>query len=59
MPKLRIKISGCMRLIVGAEAFGAIRSYLFTAAKHGISMLDALAQAASGTAWKPEETWEE
>lgn len=54
MSKLRIKISGCMRSMTGAEAFCAIRSYLSTAAKHGIGMLDALTRAASGTAWVPE-----
>jgi hypothetical protein len=32
----------------------AIRSYLSTAAKRGISMLDALTRAASGAAWVPE-----
>jgi hypothetical protein len=31
-----------------------IRSYLSTAAKHGIGQLDALTRAASGTAWIPE-----
>jgi hypothetical protein len=53
MSKLRIKVSGCMRSMTGAEAFCAIRSYLSTAAKHGIGMLDALTRAASGTAWVP------
>jgi transposase len=41
MSKLRIKISGCMRSMTGAEEFCAIRSYLATAARHGISALDA------------------
>ena len=54
MGKLRIKVSGCMRSMTGAETFCAIRSYLSTAAKHGVSKLDALTQAASGTAWIPE-----
>jgi transposase len=54
MSKLRIKVSGCMRSMTGAEAFCAIRSYLSTAAKHGTGMLDALTQAATGTAWTPE-----
>ena len=53
MAKLRIKISGCMRSIAGAQNFCAIRSYLATAVKHGIGMLDALTQAATGTAWIP------
>jgi len=54
MSKLRIKVSGCMRSMAGAEAFCAIRSYLSTAAKHDIGKLDALTRAASGTAWTPE-----
>jgi hypothetical protein len=53
MAKLRIKISGCMRSMAGAQNFCAIRSYLATAAKHGIGMLDALTRAASGAAWVP------
>jgi transposase len=54
MSKLRIKVSGCMRSMTGAEQFCAIRSYLSTTAKHGIGRLDALTQAATGTAWTPE-----
>jgi hypothetical protein len=54
MGKLRIKVSGCMRSMAGAEIFCAIRSYLSTAAKHGIAKLDALTRAASGTPWVPE-----
>jgi transposase len=42
MGKLRIKVSGCMRSMTGAQNFCAIRSYLATAAKHGIGMLDTL-----------------
>ena len=54
MAKLRIKVSGCMRSMAGAENFCAIRSYLSTAAKHGIGNLDALTRAATGTPWIPE-----
>jgi transposase len=52
--KLRIKISGCMRSMAGAEEFCAIRSYLATAARHGISGLDALTRAFQGNPWIPE-----
>ncbi len=53
MPKLRVKVSGCMRTLTGAEHFAAIRSYTATAARHGIGMLDALIQAANGRPWIP------
>ncbi len=46
MSKLRIKVSGCLRSMAGAEAFCAIRSYLATASRHGISWLEALSRDA-------------
>jgi transposase len=54
MSKLRIKISGCMRSMAGAEEFCAIRSYLATVAHHGIGALDALTTAFQGQPWIPE-----
>jgi transposase len=54
MSKLRIKISGCMRSMAGAEEFCALRSYLATAARHGISALDALTAAFQGRPWIPQ-----
>jgi transposase len=54
MSKLRIKVSGCMRSMAGAETFCAIRSYLATASRHGISWLDALIRAAEADPWIPE-----
>jgi transposase len=56
MSKLRIKVSGCMRSMTGAEIFCAIRSYVATAARHGIGALDALTRAAQGNPWIPEPT---
>lgn len=53
MGKLRIKVSACMRSMTGAQNLCAIRSYLSTAAKHGMGKLDALTGAATGTAWNP------
>jgi transposase len=53
MPKLRIKVSGSMRTLAGAEHFAAIRSYTATAARNGINTLDALIQAATGNPWTP------
>jgi transposase len=54
MCKLRIKISGCMRSMTGAEEFCAIRSYLATAARHGLGALEALTLAFQGNPWTPE-----
>lgn len=54
MSKLRIKISGCMRSMAGAEEFCAIRSYLATAARHGTGALEALTSAFQGRPWIPE-----
>ena len=54
MSKLRIKISGCMRSMAGAEEFCAIRSYPATAARRGISALEALTSAFQGRPWIPE-----
>jgi hypothetical protein len=53
MPKLRIKVSGSMRTLTGAEHFAAIRSYTATATRQGIDTLDALIQAATGNPWIP------
>ena len=53
MSKLRIKVSGCMRSMAGAETFCTLRSYIATAARHGISALDALILAAQGTPFVP------
>jgi transposase len=54
MSKLRIKVSGCMRSMTGAETFCAIRSYLATATRHGLGWLDVLTRAAQGDPWIPE-----
>ena len=54
MSKLRIKISGCMRSMTGAEEFCAIRSYRATSGRHGIPALDALTSAFQGRPWIPE-----
>ena len=48
MAKLKQKISGCLRTMTGARQFCAIRSYLSTAAKHGLSFFDALVMLAEG-----------
>jgi transposase len=54
MIKLRQKVSGCLRTLTGAAQFCAIRSYLATAAKHGIGYFHALVALADGHPWLPE-----
>ena len=54
MIKLRQKVSGCLRTPTGAEQFCAIRSYLATAAKHGIHFFESLVALATGRPWLPE-----
>jgi transposase len=54
MAKLRIKVSGCLRSMAGAEEFCAIRSYLHAATRHGLSALEALTLAFQGRPWLPE-----
>jgi transposase len=53
MAKLRQKISGCLRTLTGAGQFCAIRSYLSTTAKHGLSFFDALVMLTKGEPWMP------
>ena len=53
MIKLRQKISGCLRTLIGAKQFCAIRSYLSTAAKHGKHFFEALVMLAEGRPWLP------
>ncbi len=53
MIKLKQKVSGCLRTLTGARQFCAIRSYLSTAAKHGICFFDALVMLTEGQPWMP------
>jgi transposase len=53
MPKLKQKISGCLRSLTGARHFRAIRSYLSTAAKHDPSLFDALVMLTENQPWIP------
>lgn len=53
MMKVKQKISGCFRTWTGAEVFAAIRSYLATARKQGVAMLQASALAFLGTPFIP------
>ncbi len=55
MVKLQQKISGGFRSKDGAEAFLALRSYLSTACKQGINLLDALQRLYNGNPWMPTQ----
>lgn len=54
MIKLRQKVSGCLRTLTGAQQFCTIRSYLATAAKHGVHFFEALTTLAEGRPCLPE-----
>jgi transposase len=56
MIKLRQKISGCLRSLTGAQQFCRLRSYISTAAKHGLEAFDTLVQLAAGSPWLPAST---
>lgn len=53
MMKVKQKISGCFRTWAGAEVFAAVRTYLATARKQGVSMLQAAYLAFLGTPFIP------
>jgi len=53
MAKLRQKVSGCLQTMAGARQFRAIRSYLATAATHGLTFFGALVMLTEGQPWMP------
>ncbi len=54
--KIRMKISGCLRTMAGAETFVRIRSYLSTARKQGQSAHAAMRNLYDGNPWMPVTT---
>jgi len=54
MQKLRQKISGCFRGKDGANVFCRIRSYISTARKNGIDVMEAISKAVKGQPFSPE-----
>jgi transposase len=53
MVKIKQKVSGAFRTRTGAEAFCAIRSYISTARKHGLNVIDAIYDALTGVPFIP------
>ena len=53
MVKVKQKVSGAFRTQTGAETFCAIRSYISTARKHGLNVIDAMYDAFVGHPFIP------
>jgi len=53
MIKIKQKVSGAFRTRTGAETFCAIRSYISTARKHGLNVIDAIYDALTGSPFIP------
>ncbi|MEV6865952.1 transposase [Streptosporangium subroseum] len=51
--KTQVKISGCHQSEAGATAWLAVRSYLDSARKHGLSAFHAIHRAFTGNLWMP------
>jgi transposase len=53
MVKIKQKVSGAFRTRTGADTFCAIRSYISTARKHGLNVIDAIHDALTGSPFIP------
>jgi len=48
MMKVRVKVSGCFRTLIGARRHARIRSYISTVCKHGLPVFEQLRSALDG-----------
>jgi transposase len=53
MVKVQLKVSGCWRTTTGADHWLRVRSYISTAMKTGINIMQALRDALDGNPWLP------
>jgi transposase len=53
MVKVQLKVSGCWRTTTGADHWLRVRSYISTAMKNGINVIQALHDALTGNPWLP------
>ncbi|WP_125613107.1 IS66 family transposase [Specibacter cremeus] len=51
--KIKMKVSGGLRSMAGADAFCRLRSYLSTAAKQGQTAFEAMTMLHNGNPWQP------
>jgi transposase len=56
MVKVQLKVSGCWRTTTGADHWLRVRSYISTAMKTGLNIMQALRDALTGNAWLPTPT---
>src|SRR6266545_2195302 len=54
MMKVRVKVSGCFRTLIGARRHARIRSYISTVRKHALPVLEQLRRALDGHPFLPE-----
>ena len=53
MVKIKQKVSGTFRTLLGADTFCAIRSYISTVRKHGLNVINSIQNALSGNPFFP------
>ena len=57
MIEVRQKVCGCFRTLYGAHIFCALRSYIFTARKHGLNEIDAIYNVFPDQPFIPATIW--